>query len=269
MNDIELDEMLNKWTAPAPPESLRERVRAGFHPRKERRIIRWMPWKSLTAGAVLAGGALLFLARQAVPQTMPPERHPYTVVSEFVQYASDGSPTVAMYSTSYNDQYGREILLSRYIPDNSVHDTIARMLDAASKGTGTIRLVLAVLLSPSGREMMAKQAAATPSPAVNTQCADEKCISGVGHFLLPKAAANPGIGCVDGPPADREAILGYPTAAIQLPLDGNRVRRTVWMAPALGCFALKVSTEAQQPDGRFRLLNGKQAVAVRLNTDPR
>jgi hypothetical protein len=42
----------------------------------------------------------------------------------------------------------------------------------------------------------------------------------------------------------------------------------LWLAPSLGCFALKVSTEAQQADGRFRLLNGKQAVKVQLNPDP-
>jgi hypothetical protein len=269
MNDTELDEMLDKWNAPAPSESLRDRVRAGFHSGTERRTIRWISWRSLTAGAVLAMGTLLILASKAVPQTMPAEIRPYTVLSEFVQYARDGSPTVAMYSTSYNDQYGREILLSRYIPDNSVHDTIARMFDSASKGTGSVRLILALLLSPANREIMAKRAAVGPGPLVNTQCADEKCISGVGHFSLPKAAANPGIGCMDGPPVDRETILGYPTVAFQLPLDGNRVRRTFWMAPALGCFALKVSTEAQQPDGRFRLLNGKQAVKVRLNPDPR
>lgn len=215
--------------------------------------------------------ALLVLATKAVPQTLPEAHRPYTVLSEFVQYASDGSPTVAMYSTSYNDQYGREILLSRHIPDNPVHDTIARLFDAANDATAPARMRLYLLSGPGRRasEIMAKRAAAGPFPMVNTQCADEKCITGVGHYGLPKAAANPGIGCVDGPPVDRETILGYPTVAIQLPLDGNRVRRTIWMAPALGCFALKVATEAQQPDGRFRLLSGKQAVKVRLNPDPR
>ncbi len=66
---------------------------------------------------------------------------------------------------------------------------------------------------------------------------------------------------------DRETILDYPTVAIQLPLDGNRRRRTVWMAPALGCFALKVTTEEQLADGRFLLLSAKEAIKVRLNPE--
>ncbi len=30
MNDTELDDLLDTWTAPPPPASLRERVQAGF-----------------------------------------------------------------------------------------------------------------------------------------------------------------------------------------------------------------------------------------------
>jgi hypothetical protein len=155
-------------------------------------------------------------------------------------------------------------LLSRHIPDNPVHDTIARLLDAASDTTAPVRFRL-LRLSPGGSEMVDKMAAVGPRPAVNTECADEKCITGVAHFMLPMAASNPGIGCADREIVGRETILGYATAAIQLPLDGNRVRRTVWMAPALGCFALKVATEKQKADGTFRLISGKQALAVRLN----
>jgi len=113
--------------------------------------------------------------------------------------------------------------------------------------------------------MLAWQAAHGPGPMVNTECAEKTCIHGAAHYALPKAAGNPGIGCVDGPVVDRETILDYPTVAIQLPLDGNGARRTVWMAPALGCFALKVTTERQTTDGSFRLVSGKQAVKVRLN----
>ncbi|HTB15449.1 MAG TPA: hypothetical protein VK752_27955 [Bryobacteraceae bacterium] len=265
MNDTELDELLNTWKVPAAPRSLRESVRTALQAKAERRRKRWI---AVLVPAVLGMAALLLFVTPAIPQRMgltaPPVKHPYLVDSEFVRYSKDGSPAIDMYSTSYNDQYGREILLSRHIPDNPVHDAIARLLDAAGDATAPIRFRL-LRLSPGGSEMVDKMAAAAPRPAVNTQCADEKCITGVGHFSLPMAAANPGIGCADGKIVDRETILGYPTVAIQLPLDGNRVRRTVWMAPALECFALKVATEKQQADGTFGLVSGKQALAVRLN----
>jgi hypothetical protein len=263
MNDTELDELLDKWSAPVAPESLREGVTAGFRPQPERRKFRWSWGKSLMAAAMAA--MLLVIVTQAVPQTLPPEvHHPYVVLSEFSRYAKDGSAEVKMYSTSYNDEYGREIILARHLADNPVGDVVARTLDALADATAPIRFRLA-RLSPQGAEMLARQAAIGSIPSVNTECAEKTCMHGTAHYFLPKAAANPGIGCVDGPVVDRETILDYPTVAIQLPLDGNRVRRTVWMAPALGCFALKVSTERQREDGSFRLVSGKQAVKVRLN----
>jgi hypothetical protein len=266
MNDTELDELLNTWKAPEAPESLRRRVRAGFNARTERPKFRWSWGKSLIAGGAVA---LLLIVTQAVPQTIrlvsPEPKHPYTVLSEFVRYADDGSPTIGMHTTSYNDQYGRETLLSRSVADNPAHNAIAHVLDAASDSTAPVRMLL-LNLSPHASEMRARQAAPewVPGPSVYTECSDEHCIFGVAHHFLPKSAANPAIGCADGAVVDRQTILDYSTVAIQLPLDGNRTRRTVWMAPALGCFALKVATEQQMSDGRFRLLSGKQALRVRL-----
>jgi hypothetical protein len=261
MNDTELDELLNKWSAPVAPESLRESVLSGFRPQPERRKFRWSWGKSLMAAAVVA--MLLVVVTRAVPQTMPEVHRPYVVLSEFARYAKDGSAEVQMYSTSYNDEYGREIMVARHIPD-AFGDVMARTLDALADATAPVRMSL-LRLSPRGAEMIAWRAAHGPGPLINTECAEKTCIHGADHYSLPKAAANPAIGCVDGPVVDRETILGYPTAAIQLPLDGNRMRRTVWMAPALGCFALKVTTERQTADGSFRLVSGKQAVKVRLN----
>jgi len=168
-----------------------------------------------------------------------------------------------MYSTSYNDEYGREILVARHLPDNPVGDVMARTLDALGEATAPIRFRL-LRLSPGGADVLARREAYGPIPTVNTECADKTCITGVAHYFLPKAAGNPGIGCVEGPVVASETILDYSTVAIQLPLDGNRVR-TVWMAPALGCFALKATTERLQADGSFRLLSGKQAIKVRTN----
>ncbi len=40
----------------------------------------------------------------------------------------------------------------------------------------------------------------------------------------------------------------------------------MWMAPDLGCFALRLSLEEQRPDGAFRLVSEKQA--LRVNVKP-
>ena len=260
MNDIELDDLLDKWIAPAAPESLRAGVRGGVASRVERRSFHGGWARSLMAAGALA--LLLTLVTKAVPQTLPQDHRPYSVLSEFVRYAEDGSAKVQMYSTSYNDQYGREIMLARHLPDSPFADVMARTLDAVSGATLPARMFL-LRLSPGGSEMLDRQAAMTPGRSVNTECSDSGCFF-VGHHVFPQAVASPG-GCVDGAAVDGETILGYWTEAMQLPLDGNRIRRTLWMAPALGCFALKVATEQQMADGTFRLLSGKQAVAVRLN----
>ncbi len=58
MNENELDQLLDTWEAPAPPPSLRERLRARF-PRAERRsIVRPLGWALAIAGlsAALAVG---------------------------------------------------------------------------------------------------------------------------------------------------------------------------------------------------------------------
>jgi hypothetical protein len=257
MNEIELDELLDQWTAPAPSEALRERVRMRARPTRN-----W-PWgKGLAAAAVIA---MFFMVSKATPQAATPEaRRPYTVLSEFVRYGSDGSPTIEMYGTSYNDQYGREIMVARQLPNRPIQDVVARILDKMSDATAPLRFGL-LRLSPINAELMDKSAALGPIPSVYTECVENTCIHGAAHYFLPKAAANPARECVDGPVVDRETILDYPTVAMQLPLDGNRRRRTVWMAPALGCFALKVATEKQKADGTFRLLTTKQALVVRTN----
>jgi hypothetical protein len=256
MNDAELDELLDRWSAPVAPESLRAGVRAGFRVPVERKKIRWSWGKSLMATAVVA--MLLVVVTQAVPQTLTEVHRPYVVLSEFTRYAKNGSAEVQMYSTSFNDQYGREIMVARHLADNPFGDVLARTMDTLIGATLPAHSLL-LRLAPSG------QTPVQPAPSVNTECVEKTCIHGVAHYFLPKAAGNPGIGCVDGPVVDRETILDYPTVAIQLPIDGNRVKRTVWMAPALGCFAMKVATERQMADGSFRLVSGKQAVKVRLN----
>ena len=104
MNDSELDEILNEWRAPSPPPSMRKRVQAGFltlRPRKRR----WR--KSVVAAGALASATFFLLVTQAFPQH--PARLPWSVDSEFVRYADDGSASIEMDSTSYESN-GAEIL---------------------------------------------------------------------------------------------------------------------------------------------------------------
>jgi hypothetical protein len=66
MTDNELDEILDKWTAPSVPSSLRARVRAGL-PAPQRRTFRWRG--SFVAAAILAGAAFFLILTQAFPQS--------------------------------------------------------------------------------------------------------------------------------------------------------------------------------------------------------
>jgi hypothetical protein len=43
---------------------------------------------------------------------------------------------------------------------------------------------------------------------------------------------------------------------------GGSIRMTWWMAPELGCFALRITTEEKQPDGTWRLVREKRALRI-------
>jgi hypothetical protein len=264
MNDTELDEILDTWSAPAPPPSLREHVRAGFAVARRRpgRFARSLR-KSLMAVATLGIVAFLLVVTQAIPQTVklvsPVVRTPYTVDSEYVRYEGDGAREVDMLSTSYNDQDGKEIMLTRSHPVNPLETSLWRTIDATRD-----------LLSPLSRRLNPPNTARF----VNTGCPSRSCVA-VARYPLPPGTGNPNVGCIDGPAFARETILSYATAATQFSFFiANRVgvgslnperKMTVWMAPDLGCFALKVAMEERQPDRTFRLVSGKQAVKVTWN----
>jgi hypothetical protein len=69
---------------------------------------------------------------------------------------------------------------------------------------------------------------------------------------------------VEGSTVGSETILNYPTTAVEL-REWDRSKTTLWMAPELGCFALRITSEAQRPDGSFHLVTAKQALRVTLN----
>jgi hypothetical protein len=275
MPDTELDEILASWTAPQAPASLRERARAGFSTAMEQKTIpvARVSWKTafarrarkgLLAVAVVTLGAFVLVVTQAVPQTLrlvsPPVQAPYIVESEFVQYAGDGSPEVVMRTTSYS-QDGTEVLLSRTLPlQNPIGTAIARTLDA---GLLHIRLGSPLRGLPTEFEERRRAILADPNHiGLVTGCARPMCwvtdhyyFSGIGDARTGCAA----VGVVG-----HETILNYPTVAARRP-QGESKRMTLWMAPDLGCFALRETLEERGPGGAFRLVSGKQALKVTWN----
>jgi hypothetical protein len=265
MNDTELDEMLDQWTVPPAPPSLRETVQAGFAAsRPPTAPVRWrsafVPGvrKTLLAAAIVGVGAFLVVVTQALSQTPPPARIPYTVDSEYIRYGDDGSQAVEMRSTSYTNQNGGEILLSRSIGGHPFETAVARSLDAALPLWQ--RLILPFAVSPQDMERFRKmKQSGLQTVGVITGCDDWTCLV-IQHWGFRRAAA----GCVEGTVVGSETILNYPTTAVQRSLGPQR-RLTLWMAPDLGCFALRTTTETLRPDGTFHLWQEKRAFKVTLN----
>jgi hypothetical protein len=57
-----------------------------------------------------------------------------------------------------------------------------------------------------------------------------------------------------------EKILGYVTTRRSEIMQGRRI--TMWLAPALDCFALRMTIEEPRSDGGFRLIWERSAVQV-------
>jgi len=257
MNDTELDELLNTWTAPPAPASLRENVRAEFAMSLERkspgvlpRIAALLPSarKSLVAGTAVMVGIFLLVVALALPQThrlvSPPVRIPYIVDSEIVQYADDGTSAVEEHRGSFNNN-GREVGVYHIYP--SYLEAIRHALMTAGSVVG--QLTLPFIVSP---ELMKKYEAAA-----------RVSVGSENGYALGSADALLKAGCLCGPVVGHETILGHPTVAVQPNVGSHRV--TFWMAPDLGCFALRITIEERRPDGAFRLVTKKQAIKVTLN----
>jgi len=253
MTDSELDEILNKWTAPPVPPLLRERVRAGF-PVRPRWAFGWR--KSFVAAAVLAAAALFLMATQASPQPTAPI--PWTVDSEFLRYADDGSSSIEMYSTSYESN-SNEILVSRSMPGNIFKTALASAADALIPIHN--RLMRRFMVDPKLLEQVRR--ASAHSVGFISGCDPYTCLA-LDHFGYARAPAGAANGCIEGEIVDRATILNYPTEAVRERWTEHG-RMTIWTAPALGCFALKVTQEEELPDGTFHLVAAKHALKVTLN----
>jgi len=176
------------------------------------------------------------LASQAFSQVItlvaPFARIPYTVDSAFVRYAKDGSSVVSMYATSYNHN-SREIVLSSSMPGHPFATAIRRTLDAT--GSVLFHLTMPFRVTAGQRER-----AATSELVRNNCVSDARPLTIVGQ----------------------ETILGFTTIATRS-LDTDT--RTIYLAPALGCFPLKVTVERLFPDGSIRTVVERDAVKVTSN----
>lgn len=256
MTDNELDEMLNQWSPPPVPPSLRAHVRAAFAPGPKRKIS-WT--RSLVAAAILAGAAFFLIVTQASPQ-VPKAPVPWTVDSEFIRYSGDGSSSIQMFSTSYEFD-SNEVLLSRSMPGNPLKTAIGQALDVTLPALNRFHMRLLSTVVPGMAERF-EQAKRSRRRSVGfiTGC-DSQCLT-LDHYFYLKAGV--GTSCTDRPIMGHATILNHSTEAVRDRWTENG-RMTLWMAPDLACFALKVTYEAQRPDGTFHLVSAKQALKVNVN----
>jgi hypothetical protein len=260
MNDNELDDILNKWTTPHASPSLRERVRRGFAAtgnRRQAQVIGWrwirFHWKSASATAVLALAVLLLMVPLARTQAAPPAQ--WTVDSEFLRYADDGSSSVEMLATSYLVN-GNETIWARWSPVNPIQTV---MWQAADGLGGLHERIASHLMDQARLEEIHKRRAANRGVGIVTGCGFH-CLT-LEHFGFLRATPSPTTACIEGVVVGHDTILNYPAAAVRSRWTEHG-RMTLWMAPELGCFALRSTYEAEQPDGSFRVVSEKRAVKV-------
>jgi len=269
-HDPELKSVVAEWTAPPPAADFHSRVLNAFD-RRFGRIPWWRRWlaafvpgtrKSLLAGTIAVAGVFLLVVTQAFPQMLglgsPPARIPWTVDSEFVRYAQDGSSSVEMYSRSY-EVNSNEILLKRSLPGDPFMTLIGRGLDRTLPAWG--RLITPLVVDADVLKKVKQARARDRSVGFITGC-NAGCLL-LEHYSWAKVPAGSS-GCIDGPVIDRETILNHPTEAVRRRWTEHG-RMTLWMAADLNCFALRVTYEEQRPDGTFRLTSAKQALRVNVN----
>jgi len=264
MNETELDEMLNQWDAPEVPRRLLAELHEMQRKQKSGWTMRWLAWL-VPGGKLFAGAAvgsvvclLLMIRIQAAPQA-PGIHVPWTVDSELIKYADDGTSSVEMQMTSYKLDARNEVLLSRSVPGNVFMTAFGRTLDVV--GPALSRLTLPFVVDANTLERVRKMRREHPGIGLISGCtgeADSDCLT-LGHYGLEA-----GNSCIAGKIVDHATILNHATEAVRERWMEHG-RMTIWSAPDLQCFALKVTYESQQADGSFHLVRAKQAVKVTVN----
>jgi hypothetical protein len=248
-----LSKLLHEWQVEDAPPALDVRVFSICEPRRRFPFFRASLWAAAVAAAVLV------VVSQATPQTLAPP--PFTVESEYFRYAEDGSRHLEMVSTSYTAANGGEVLLSRTLPEHPFGTAMGRTLD-------TLLPFLSRITAPKPKTDPASR---PKTVGVISGCGDKTCLV-LSRWYFAKAETGPTAPCASGSLAGSETILGHPTIAVTRPMPNphatptrpSAARITMWMAPDLGCYALRLSIEEQQPDGAFRLVSEKQALNVQM-----
>jgi hypothetical protein len=254
-----LSKLLHEWQIEGAPPALDVRVLRICERPRRRPLLRRTLW-----AAALVGAAFLIVVTQAIPQTLnllaPPPLPPFAVDSEYFRYGDDGSRTLEMFSMSYTAENGGEVLLGRTIPDHPLGTALGRTLDA-------VLPVLSRITAPRIRQSARPRA--TTVGVIS--CGAPACLV-LDRWFFSKAESGPTAPCASGSLIGYETILGHPTIGVTRPMPNPRAtpsrpsaaRITMWMAPDLGCYALRLSIEEQQPDGVYRLVSEKQALTVHV-----
>jgi hypothetical protein len=244
MNDNDLDEFLDHWLAPPPSPLLRQRVLAEFRALNHRPRRRW-----LISVAVL-GGALLALVSNAVPKTKSFIPAAWSVDSEFFRYAPDGSSINEMNTTSYSLD-GNEIVWSRSDPRNPLEGAVFRAADVV------LPAVSRAMRSGIGDPVAERQHDRALGFVVSCGGgALTRCLQ-IEHYFFERHPST----CISGTVIGHAMILNHSTIGIQEQLSDS-LRITLWLAPDLGCFALKAGIEYRLRDGVFHIESEKRASRI-------
>ncbi len=226
MNDTELDELLDRWRVPPASAELRGKTWRAFRPPRQPFLI---PFRPMFAGTALGAGlCVLLLITQAFPQTIgfAPAlfRVPFTVDSEFVSYDAQGKSNVEVYTTSYLDDNGREAILTASFPGRPFGNAVRRILDFTS--------------------FVWRQYAEQPIRGLARPISFADCMP-------------------SGPVIEWTSILGHRSFVIDItPPAVDKHRVTLWEASDL-CFVMKIRNEERRPDGSYRVISERHALAIR------
>ncbi|MEO8593185.1 MAG: hypothetical protein ABI759_07680 [Candidatus Solibacter sp.] len=239
MNDAELDELLSLWITPAPAATLREAAWSRYvHPPSNR--LEWLrgPLRVLgrhrLAASVGCAALVLFGVAQALPQALNLTPYlaplPYVVESNFIRPSEDGPQAVESSMLSYMDQYGSEIVLSTTFPGHGWRTVFRRTLD----GLGFILMQVSLPFRNGAEKQRRMQ---VTQEMIRSDCSRGGAVVGF------------------------ETILNYPATAVALH-ENDHEKLTMWRAPALGCFPLRVLSEVANANGKYQVAWWREAVRV-------
>jgi hypothetical protein len=265
MNDTELDELLDTWTAPTPGASMRESLRVeltskGMRPPRKL-FTRWR------VATIVASVVVVVLVVN--PDAFSSKTSTYIVESEINHY--DGAPRWTEWPrhtkmTSYNEA-GSEVLVSWSFPGHPLDTGFLKLLALTDTTAERVKQRINRLkesyyiwkhdLKTSGDDRD-KWAVTYPF-----ELDDRPFLIGPRAELLSSGCrANWGGWKVIG----EDIILNHRSAAVQgiLTKEQSRVV-TLWMAPELSCFVLRATLEIKQADGTWKLVSERKAVKVTVN----